>query len=177
MKLEECFDQYFIWKNRLLTPSSTCTCYVGGRKRAEGPCMVGTGFSKALLLSDFFLQVPRLWEGAPISSRPMMLIREVLLFLQCCWPPLLLHWMLHPMWGFIQVMEEPFFSPSLARVHFSGLVQDWVLKAASTPAEKYFANCSWRPNKISLAAKYTCFRGKVQKCMVANKFRLFVFCI
>lgn len=108
MKLEECFDQYFIWKNRLFTPSSICTCYVGGRKRAEGPCMVGTGFSKSLLLFNFFLQVPRLWEGAPVSSRLMMLIREVLLFLQCCWPPLLLHWMLHPMWGFIQVMEEPF---------------------------------------------------------------------
>ncbi|XP_007428947.1 proline-rich membrane anchor 1 [Python bivittatus] len=35
----------------------------------------------------------------------MMLIREVLLFLQCCWPPLLLHWTLHPMWGFIQITQ------------------------------------------------------------------------
>ncbi|XP_013914043.1 PREDICTED: proline-rich membrane anchor 1 [Thamnophis sirtalis] len=34
-----------------------------------------------------------------------MLIRKVLLFLQCCWPSLLLHWMLHPMWGFIQITQ------------------------------------------------------------------------
>nr|XP_028572899.1 proline-rich membrane anchor 1 isoform X1 [Podarcis muralis] len=37
-----------------------------------------------------------------------MLIREVLLLLQCCWSSLLLHWTLHPIWGFIQITQgEP----------------------------------------------------------------------
>ncbi|KAJ7345132.1 hypothetical protein JRQ81_001082 [Phrynocephalus forsythii] len=37
-----------------------------------------------------------------------MLIREVLLLLQCCWPSLLLQWTLHPLWGFIQITHgEP----------------------------------------------------------------------
>ncbi|XP_066468302.1 proline-rich membrane anchor 1 [Tiliqua scincoides] len=34
-----------------------------------------------------------------------MLIREVL---HCCWPSLLLHWALHPIWGFVQFTQgEP----------------------------------------------------------------------
>ncbi|XP_020657859.1 proline-rich membrane anchor 1 isoform X1 [Pogona vitticeps] len=43
-----------------------------------------------------------------LSFRQGMLIREVLLLLQCCWPSLLLQWTLHPIWGFIQITHgEP----------------------------------------------------------------------
>uniref|UniRef100_A0A803T0M0 Proline rich membrane anchor 1 n=1 Tax=Anolis carolinensis TaxID=28377 RepID=A0A803T0M0_ANOCA len=47
-------------------------------------------------------------EDVPLFPRGVMLIREVLLLLQCCWPSLLLHWTLHPIWGFIQITHgEP----------------------------------------------------------------------
>nr|XP_060612308.1 proline-rich membrane anchor 1 isoform X3 [Anolis sagrei ordinatus] len=47
-------------------------------------------------------------EDVPLFPRGVMLIREVLLLLQCCWPSLLLHWTLHPIWGFIQIAHgEP----------------------------------------------------------------------
>ncbi|CAM2116224.1 proline-rich membrane anchor 1 [Lepidochelys kempii] len=37
-----------------------------------------------------------------------MLIRELLLLLPCCWPSLLLPCALHPLWGFIQIIQgEP----------------------------------------------------------------------
>lgn len=63
MKLEDCFDQYFIWKNRLLTtPSSIDLINLNLLWRGEemGRGTVGMGVPKALLLSDFFLQIPRL---------------------------------------------------------------------------------------------------------------------
>ncbi|XP_048343093.1 proline-rich membrane anchor 1 isoform X2 [Sphaerodactylus townsendi] len=47
-------------------------------------------------------------EGSPPALGGVMLIREVLLFLHCFWPSLLLHWTLHPIWGFIQIAQgEP----------------------------------------------------------------------
>lgn len=145
MKLEDCFDQYFIWKNRLLTPSSIDLINLNllwGEGEETGRGTVGMGVTKALLLSDFFLQIPRLWEGAPISSsrdaNPKSLaLPSVLLAFFAASLDASSYVGLHSGNGRIG------FPPplSLARVHFSGLIIDWVPNAASTSAEKYFANC------------------------------------
>ncbi|XP_075782784.1 proline-rich membrane anchor 1 isoform X2 [Pelodiscus sinensis] len=48
--------------------------------------------------------------GSPGAPAPggVMPIRELLLLLRCCWPSLLLHCALHPLWGFVQIIQgEP----------------------------------------------------------------------
>lgn len=80
-----------------------------GVGQAEGPCIWEWGGSlKHCCCLVSFSRYPDCEKELPFPP-VVMLIRKVLLFLQCCWPSLLLHWMLHPMWGFIQVMEELFF--------------------------------------------------------------------
>ncbi|EPY81539.1 hypothetical protein CB1_000726100 [Camelus ferus] len=37
--------------------------------------------------------------------RAKMLLRDLVLRRGCCWPSLLLHCALHPLWGFVQVVE------------------------------------------------------------------------
>lgn len=49
--------------------------------------------------------LPRQWAPGPGERAPRaeMLLRDLVLGRGCCWPSLLLHCALHPLWGLVQV--------------------------------------------------------------------------
>nr|XP_040130279.1 proline-rich membrane anchor 1 [Ictidomys tridecemlineatus] len=79
-----------------------------------------------------------------------MLLRDLVLRRGCCWPSLLLHCALHPLWGFVQVTHgEP--QKSCSKVtdtcHQPGEQRSWVPNSTSCPDEE-----SWWSGLVIIVA-------------------------
>ncbi|XP_052639007.1 proline-rich membrane anchor 1 isoform X4 [Harpia harpyja] len=74
-----------------------------------GQSRSGDGCEPTPLLPARSAPSPGRPESAPPPASPGgMLLRELLGLLRCCWPSLLLHCALHPLWGSVQVTQgEP----------------------------------------------------------------------